>query len=172
MVLCVSSGHDCELGGTACPASYNSTAVISVNTLSAQICQTLIDQLARKRRPFLHLIAPSNKACKRQADTDNVTSQKLWNCYNERLENTVWRVGRIVEHDWIIVSLSLSSRADILEWNPAFSKWYNIAIAPKRQLLQDDGQAGDAEVQLSSVSSTEVPIITAKNILKCIAAFI
>ena len=47
-----------------CPASYNSTAVISVNILSAQICQTLIDQLARKCRPFLHLIAPSNKACK------------------------------------------------------------------------------------------------------------
>lgn len=62
-----------------CPANYNSTTVISVNMLSAQICQTLIDQPGQKQQAFFHLIDPSSKACKGKLTCTGVTSGELWN---------------------------------------------------------------------------------------------
>lgn len=110
-MVCVCSGHDCELGGTPDLRAITLLQVISVNILSARICQSLIDQLAWKRQPFLHLIAPSSKACKGKL-TQSVSLHR--NCENIiiKLENKVWKVGKIVE-GWNIVSLILC-----LHWHP------------------------------------------------------
>lgn len=67
------------IGRHCCPANYNSTTVISVNMLSAQICQTLIDQPGQKQQAFFHLIDPSSKACKGKLTWTGVTSGELWN---------------------------------------------------------------------------------------------
>lgn len=117
-VVCVSSGHNCELDGTV--------VLWAVTPLQSSVSKHPVPSnpsdaywpvgLEARGIPSLNCSIMQSV----QGQTESGWCHFAQTVRMKKLENKVSRFGRIIQC-WIIVSLSFSSFTDILWWNPDIS---------------------------------------------------